>query len=145
MLQLTHDKIDTAAVLDSVATVQAGAVVLFLGTVRELTEGRQTASLDYECYPTMAEKKLLELASLARERWPVLACTVVHRLGHLDLGEVAVAVAVSTPHRADAFEAARWLMDTIKQDVPIWKKEHWSDGASDWVHPGIAPEVAPPK
>ncbi len=145
MIQITHDKIDTAVVLDSVATVQAGAVVMFLGTVRELTEGRQTSSLDYECYPAMAEKKLAELVARAGERWPVLACTVVHRLGHLNLGEIAVAVAVSTPHRSDAFDAARWLMDTIKQEVPIWKKENWSDGGSDWVHPGVASEIASSK
>ncbi len=93
------------------------------------------ASLDYECYPEMAEQKLAELESQARRRWPLVECCVVHRLGHLELGEISVAVAVSSPHRDDAFTAGRWLIDTIKQDVPIWKRENWADGTTEWVHP----------
>jgi molybdopterin synthase catalytic subunit len=118
-----------------VQSAAAGAVVLFLGTTREMTKGRRTNSLDYECYPQMAHRKLAELEAEARQRWPVAECCIVHRLGHLLPGEVSVAVAVSTPHRSDAFEAGRWLIDTIKTEVPIWKRENWSDGTADWVHP----------
>jgi molybdopterin synthase catalytic subunit len=132
---LTNEGIDTAALLARVQSPAAGAVVLFLGTTRELTGGRGTESLDYEAYPQMAEKKLAELESEARRRWPVIECCVVHRLGHLLPGEASVAVAVSTPHRDDAFAAGRWLIDTIKTEVPIWKRENWSDGSADWVHP----------
>lgn len=137
MIQLTHDTIDTSAVLTSVSDHAAGAAVLFVGTTREFTAGRQTASLDYECYPGMAEKTLQELIDQARQKWPIVKATIVHRLGHLGLGEASVAVAVSTPHRHDAFAAAQWIMDRLKEVVPIWKKENWADGTSEWVHPGV--------
>jgi len=135
MTELTPQPIDISALLDRVQSATAGAVVLFLGTTREMTEGRRTDSLDYECYPQMAQRKLAELEAEARRRWPIIECCIVHRLGHLLPGEVSVAVAVSTPHRSDAFEAGRWLIDTIKTEVPIWKRENWSDGTADWVHP----------
>ncbi len=85
----------------------------------------------------MALKKLAELEAEARSRWPVIELAVVHRVGYLDLGEVSVAVAVSCPHRGDSFEACRWLIDTLKELVPIWKSESWADGSSEWVHPGL--------
>jgi molybdopterin synthase catalytic subunit len=135
MIELIHNPIDVATLLNRVQSSAAGAVVLFLGTTREMTDGRRTDSLDYECYPEMAQRKLAELEAEGRRRWPITECCVVHRLGHLQPGEVSVAVAVSTPHRDDAFAAARWLIDTIKTEVPIWKRENWSDGAADWVHP----------
>ena len=138
MISLTHQPIDSATVLASVASTDAGAVVLFLGTTREFTRGRQTTSLDYECYPEMAEKKLAELESEARHRWPLTGCAIVHRLGHLELGEASIAIAVSSPHRQVAFEAGKWLIDTIKEVVPIWKQENWADGTSEWVHPGLS-------
>lgn len=137
-IELTHEPIDCPAVLESVRTTEAGAVVLFLGTVREFTQGRQTSALDYEAYPEMALKMLQQLADEAARRWPVLRAAVVHRLGRLELGEVSVAVAVSTPHRNDAFEAGRYLIDRLKEVAPIWKQEHWSDGTSEWVHPGTS-------
>jgi molybdopterin synthase catalytic subunit len=143
MIQLTDQTIDTSALLERVNSPRAGAVVLFLGTVRELTAGRQTSSLDYECYPQMAEKKLAELEGEARRRWPLVECAIVHRLGHMEPGEASVAVAVSTPHRQDAFEAGKWLIDTLKEAVPIWKKENWADGTTQWVHPGISPPGTP--
>lgn len=138
MVSLTDQAIDSQAVLAQVHSPQAGAVVLFLGTTRELTAGRRTASLDYECYPEMALKKLAELEALARRRWELIECSLVHRLGRLEIGEASVAVAVSSAHRAAAFEAGQWLIDTLKQTVPIWKKENWADGGTDWVHPGTA-------
>jgi molybdopterin synthase catalytic subunit len=100
-----------------------------------MTAGRQTLSLDYEAYPQMAEAKLAELLAEARRRWPIVEAAVVHRLGHLDLGEVSVAVAVSTPHRQQAFDAGKYLIDRLKEVVPIWKKENWADGGTEWVHP----------
>src|SRR6266576_1851457 len=134
---LTHDQINPTAVLSDVSGNDAGAVVLFLGTTREFTRGRRTASLDYECYPQMAEQKLAELEAEARHRWPLTGCSIVHRLGHLELGEASIAIAVSSPHRHAAFAAGQWLIDTIKEVVPIWKCENWADGTSEWVHPGI--------
>ncbi len=135
MIQLTREPIDTAHLLQLVTKPAAGAVVLFLGTVREFTNGRQTVALDYEGYPEMAEKKLAELELQAREKWPLVECAIVHRLGRLELAEASVAVAVSSPHRQVAFDAGKWLIDTLKDVVPIWKKEHWADGQTEWVHP----------
>lgn len=137
MISLIHQPIDPQQVLAAVASNDAGAIVLFLGTTREFTHGRRTVSLDYECYPEMAEKKLAELEAEARRRWPIVECRIVHRLGRLELGEASIAIAVSSPHRAAAFDAGQWLIDTIKQDVPIWKQENWADGTSEWVHPGM--------
>ena len=141
MIQLTHTPIDPAAVLDSVRSPLAGALVLFLGTVRELTDGRQTDWLNYECYAEMAEKKLAELETEARRRWPLIECATIHRLGHLRVGETSVAIAVSAGHRRPAFEAGQWMIDRIKEVVPIWKQEHFADGDSEWVHPG--PDASP--
>jgi molybdopterin synthase catalytic subunit len=136
MVQLTHNPIDAAAAVAHVQTSAAGAVVLFLGTTREFTEGRQTVRLSYESYPKMAERKLAELEAAACERWPIAKCVLIHRLGVVELGEASVLVAVSTPHRKEAFAAAQWLMDQIKKEVPIWKQEQWADGTAGWVHPG---------
>jgi molybdopterin synthase catalytic subunit len=138
VVSLTNSPIDASAVLADVASHEAGAVVLFLGTTREFTHGRRTASLDYECYPEMAEKKLAELEAEARRRWPLTGCSIVHRLGHLELTESSIAIAVSSPHRRDAFAAGQWLIDTIKEVVPIWKCENWADGSKEWVHPGLS-------
>ena len=135
MIQLTHQPIDVAAVVDAARNTAAGAVVLFLGTVRKTTDHRETDSLDYECYEEMAEKQLTQLEAEARREWPLIECVIVHRLGRLDVGQTSVAIAASSPHRREAFEAAEWLIDRIKQVVPIWKKENYSDGPSDWVHP----------
>jgi molybdopterin synthase catalytic subunit len=137
MIRLTHEPIDYAALTESVRSRRAGAVVLFLGTVRELTAGRETVALDYEAYVDMAQAKLAEVAAEAREKWPVIEVAIEHRLGHLELGEISVAVAVSCAHRGEAFEAGRYLIDRLKEVVPIWKKENWSDGSTEWVHPGL--------
>lgn len=135
MIRLTTEVIDHHALTEQVRRNDCGAVVTFLGTVRELTEGKATTALDYEAYPGMAEKKLAEIESEARRRWPVGDMVMVHRLGHLELGEISVALAVSCPHRVQAFEACRFAIDRIKEIVPIWKKENWADGSSEWVHP----------
>ena len=137
MVSITNHPIDTASLLQQVNSALAGAVVLFLGTTREVTGGRRTRHLDYECYPEMAEKKLAELEAEAHRRWSLAECAIVHRLGRLEIGEASVAVAVSSPHRQSAFEAGKWLIDTLKEVVPIWKQETWADGSTEWVHPGL--------
>src|SRR5487761_1036817 len=126
MVALTDKPIDASAVLERVQSPLAGAVVLFLGTTRQVTGGRRTEALGYECYPEMATRSLVELAAEARRRWPLVECALIHRLGHLEIGEASVAVAVSSAHRQAAFEAGQWLIDTLKQSVPIWKKESWT-------------------
>jgi molybdopterin synthase catalytic subunit len=137
MTEITEAPIDHAALTERVRSNQAGAVCSFLGTVREMTGDRRTASLDYEAYPEMAAKTLADLETEARKRWPIIDAAIVHRVGHLPLGEISVVVAVSCPHRNQAFEACRWLIDTLKEVVPIWKKEVWADGTEEWVHPGL--------
>jgi len=136
MIEITDAPLDHAAITDRVRSNLAGAVCSFLGTVREMTDGRRTASLDYEAYPAMARKTMADLEEEARRRWPILEAALVHRVGHLDLGEISVVVAVSCPHRHQAFDACRWLIDALKESVPIWKKEVWADGGEEWVHPG---------
>ena len=135
MVQLTTDPINHAVLTERVRRPDAGAVVTFLGTVRDLTDGMVTIALDYEAFPSMAEKKMAEIEAATRQRWPVGDILMVHRLGHLEVGEISVAVAVSSPHRAQAFEACRFAIDRLKELVPIWKKENWSDGRTEWVHP----------
>jgi molybdopterin synthase catalytic subunit len=134
MVQLTHDPIDFATVTEAVRSPRCGAVALFLGTVRDLTGDEVTEFLEYESYSPMAEKMLAEIEVELRGRWNVGEVAMVHRLGRLGVGEVSVAVAVSAPHRAEAFEACRFAIDTLKEVVPIWKKENAPDGAGNWVH-----------
>jgi molybdopterin synthase catalytic subunit len=106
-----------------------GAVVVFDGIVRNNTRGRQTLYLDYEAYEEMAEKQMRELASESRLKFGVQHVTMIHRLGRLDVGETSVLIVVASAHRSQAFEACRWLIDTLKKTVPIWKKETFADGA----------------
>jgi molybdopterin synthase catalytic subunit len=134
MVQLTREPIDYHALTESVRSPRCGAVALFLGTVRDLTGEQVTVFLDYEAYAPMAEKKLTEIETEIRRKWSVEKVAMVHRLGRLAVGEVSVAVAVSCPHRAAAFEACQYAIDTIKQLVPIWKKENAPDGTGEWIH-----------
>jgi molybdopterin synthase catalytic subunit len=115
-------------------TPAAGAVVSFLGVVRDNSEGRSgVVGLGYEAYEAEAVRVLTEIAAEARRQWPDVArIALLHRTGELALSEPSVAVVVSSPHRAEAFEAARYCIDTLKESAPIWKREHWSDG-SDWA------------
>ncbi len=136
MFALTHSPIDYHALTEAVRRPGCGAVALFLGTVRDLTGDEVTVFLDYEAYPPMAEKKLAEIEAEVRARWPVGEIAMVHRLGRLGVGEISVAVAVSTPHRADAFAACRFAIDTLKELVPIWKKDVAADGTAEWVDRG---------
>ncbi|MCA9106146.1 MAG: molybdenum cofactor biosynthesis protein MoaE [Planctomycetales bacterium] len=135
MIDLTDMKIDEPAVLDSVKSPLAGAAVLFVGTTREFTDGKRTVWLDYEAYEAMARGELQRLRELAMARWPLRDVAIVHRLGEVPIGETSVAIAVSSAHRGPAFEAGQWLIDRLKESVPIWKRERWSDGSSEWIHP----------
>ncbi len=134
MVRLTHDTIDYHTIAESVRDPHCGAVAVFLGTVRDLTDEHVTVFLDYDAYGPMAEKKLQEIETEVRRRWPVGNVAMVHRLGRLAVGEVSVAVAVSSPHRAAAFEACQFAVNTLKELVPIWKKENAPDGTGEWVH-----------
>jgi molybdopterin synthase catalytic subunit len=135
MIELTTAPIDSNKALTAVTSPKCGAVVLFLGTTRHWTAGKETTQLAYECYEAMATSELAKLEDQARAKWPIENCLIIHRLGVVPIGEASVLVAVSSPHRSDAFEAARFLIDALKEHVPIWKKEHWADGGSEWVHP----------
>lgn len=135
MIQLTHSPIDSDLLVRSAQSPAAGAVLLFLGCTRQHTAGRETTELAYDAYEEMAAKELATLEATARERWGLVECLIVHRLGVVPLGEASVAIVVASPHRQAAFEAGEWLIDTLKESVPIWKQEHWADGSSEWVHP----------
>ncbi|MCA9103090.1 MAG: molybdenum cofactor biosynthesis protein MoaE [Pirellulales bacterium] len=134
--RLVTSAIDPAEVIAAVADPASGATVVFLGTVREMTGDRRTEFLVYECYAEMAEKVMADLERQACERWPLQGCRIVHRLGRLDPAEISVAIAVSSPHRREAFAAGSWIIDEFKRVVPIWKQENWGDGSSEWVHHG---------
>jgi molybdopterin synthase catalytic subunit len=139
MIALTREAIDYNAVMESVRYPHCGAIVLFLGTVRDLTGEQVTVFLDYEAYGPMAEKKLAEIEVLIRARWQVGNIAMIHRLGRLVVGDVSVAVAVSCPHREEAFAACKFAVDTLKELVPIWKKENAPDGTGEWVHQSVKP------
>lgn len=129
---ITEDPIDLQEVYNKVIRPEAGAVATFTGIVREFTQGKRTLYLEYQAYVPMAEKKLAEIGDEIQRKWGNTKTAIVHRIGRLDISEIAVAIVVSTPHRADAFAACRYAIERIKQIVPIWKKEHWEDG-SVWI------------
>ncbi len=130
-IEITERPISTDEVVARLADPQNGAVVTFNGVVRGLTEGRQTLYLEYEAYPEMATKVLQEIADEIRARWPeIRGVAIVHRVGHLEVGETALVIALAAAHRAQTFEALRYAIDRIKESAPIWKKEFWADGAA---------------
>lgn len=131
--RITEKEIVPDRVLNEVMDVGAGGVTLFLGTVRDRSEAGKVVEIDYESYVEMAERNLREIEEDVLRKWPVKKIKIVHRIGRLRLGEVSVAVALSTPHRAEAFEACRYAIDRIKRDVPIWKREKLAGGKRIWV------------
>ncbi|UOR04597.1 molybdenum cofactor biosynthesis protein MoaE [Hymenobacter aerilatus] len=136
-IDLTDQPIDITNALQLAEDDGAGAVNSFIGTVRNQSTGRRVVRLDYEAYDSMALHQLRKVAEQAQEKWPMLRqVVVIHRKGTLYIGDVAVIVAVSTPHRAESFAACQYIIDTLKQVVPIWKKEFYEDGTT-WVaaHP----------
>lgn len=126
---LTDAPIDSAALIANIRQGEDGAVVVFDGIVRNNTRGRRTLYLDYEAYPEMALDQMKRLAAQALANYPIRDAAIVHRLGRLGIGETSVLVVVASAHRAAAFDACRWIIDTLKQTVPIWKKEYFEDGA----------------
>jgi molybdopterin synthase catalytic subunit len=125
--------IKPASVLSSVRDDIAGGSVLFVGTIRNRSGGKTVKGLTYEVYRGMAEKKMHEIEAEVKKRWPVMKLAMVHRYGSLKVGDVSVAVAVSCEHRAEAFDACRYAIDTIKRTLPMWKKERFGSGAEAWV------------
>ena len=124
--------IDGGALATEVGRPDSGATVVFLGTVRDHSEGKTGVThLEYEVYAEQVEPRIAEIVDEAAERWPILSAAVEHRSGQVDLGEASVGVAVSCAHRDDAFQAARYIIDELKQRAPIWKKEFWP-GGSEW-------------
>lgn len=130
--QISKEPIIIQEVIDKVVQREAGAITTFIGTVRELTHGKKTLFLIYEAYESMAVKKLEQIGDEIKKRWEGAEVAITHRVGKLDITDIAVVIAVSTPHRADAYEANRYAIERIKEIVPIWKKEHWEDG-EEWV------------
>ena len=139
-IRLAEAPLDIAAVDAFLRTEAAGGLNLFAGTTRRWTDGRETVRLAYDAYAPMAVKTIQSLADEAAERWPVLRVAVLHRLGEVPPPEASVIVGVACAHRAAAFEACRWLIDTLKVQVPIWKREHYADGSTEWVQ-GQTPDV----
>ncbi len=135
MFKITYEIITEAQVREVVESPEAGAVVLFLGTVRNNTDGRQVKHLEYDAYTPMAERKMTEIGQEILEKWGIKHVAIIHRIGKLEIGEVSVAVGIASPHRKDGFEACKYAMDRLKQIVPIWKREVWLDGDAEWVKP----------
>jgi molybdopterin synthase catalytic subunit len=132
MFRVTEKPIDINELLTFVTRPQTGAVVTFVGTTRDHNDGRRVVALRYEAYTDMAEKELERVGQEARERWRIERIAIVHRIGHVDIGESSVAIAASAAHRNDAFEACRFAIEEIKRSVPIWKKELF-EGGELWI------------
>lgn len=138
---ITTEPIDSCSLLTQCTSSTDGAAILFLGVVRDHNEGKSVGHLDYKAYPEMAESVLRKIAVEAQERWETGNIAVVHRIGRLEIGEPSVAIAVAAPHRGDAYEASRYIIEELKKRVPIWKREGYLDGQSEWLM-GNTPEPA---
>ncbi|MDQ3395135.1 MAG: molybdenum cofactor biosynthesis protein MoaE [Bacteroidota bacterium] len=136
MVKICDNQIDVKEVIDNVHSKAAGAIDVFIGTVRNITANKGVSRLHFEAYDRMAVKEMEKIIQNARSRWPIEKMSIYHRKGILEIGEIAVVIAVSTPHRKEAFEACQFAIDTLKETVPIWKKEVFQDGET-WVsaHP----------
>lgn len=130
--EITDQPLRIESVIEKVMQREAGAITTFIGTVRELTNGRKTLYLEYEAYIPMAVKQLAQIGDEIEKRWPGAKVAISHRIGRLEISDLAVVIAVSTPHRPAAYEANRYAIEQIKKLVPIWKKEHWEDGEA-WI------------
>lgn len=139
---IVRERIDTRAVLESLKRPEDGAAIAFEGVVRNNTRGRRTLYLDYEAYEEMALSQMEELAAQALGKFQIRDVAIVHRLGRLEIGETSVLIVVASAHRGPAYEASRWLIDTLKQTVPIWKKEYFVDGAV-WADGEAFPQEIP--
>lgn len=141
-LHITEQPLDVALAVEFLRNPAAGGIDLFLGTTRQWTKGRETSFLAYEAYCPMAMNEMHRLSEVALARWKAERIVLWHRLGHVPLAEASVLIGVATAHRSAAFEATRYLIDTLKKQVPIWKKEHYTDGSSEWVQGDSAPTIS---
>jgi len=143
--RLVREPIDANALVREVATPAHGAILLFLGVVREVNDGRGVTGIEYSAYEAMAQRELEAIASEAAERFGSSSVVIVHRLGELALEEASVGIAVAHAHRDEAYALSRWTIEELKRRVPIWKREHYVDGTREWVDPSGRPvaEVAP--
>ena len=132
LFEITKEPIQLESIVSKVLHPNAGAINTFIGTVRELTKGKKTLYLEYQAYEKMAEKKLKQIGLEIQQQWPKTLVAITHRIGRLEIQDIAVVIAVSTPHRADSYAASRYAIERIKEIVPIWKKEHWEDGEC-WI------------
>ena len=130
--RITDQPIEAAELIQAVQTPADGAVCVFYGVVREDSRNKKVRFLEYDAYPEMAEKKMREILDEVAVRWPEQRAAIVHRIGRLEIGEASVVIAVGSPHRGESFEACRYIIDRVKQEVPIWKKEVFTDGEA-WV------------
>jgi molybdopterin synthase catalytic subunit len=140
--RLTRGPIDPVALLQSVARPRHGAVILFLGVVREVNDGRPVTGIDYSAYEAMAARELGAIADEALARFDAADVAIEHRLGELALEEASVGIAVAHAHRGIAYDASRWVIEELKRRVPIWKRERYADGTREWVDPSGRPADA---
>lgn len=131
-VELTHSELNVAHITDLITDPKCGAISLFVGTTRDLFDGKEVVSLEYEAYEGMAQKEMLKLAQEARQQWPLEKIAIVHRLGRVGVAEASIVVGVSSVHRVEALSATSFIMDTIKARVPVWKREIYSDGSASW-------------
>jgi molybdopterin synthase catalytic subunit len=134
--------IDPASLINEVSSPQYGAISLFVGTVREVNEGRSVSAIEYSAYKSMASAELDRILDEAEARFGISALVVEHRIGLLGLGDVSVAIAAAHAHRAPALDCTRYVIEEIKKRVPIWKKEHYADGTREWVDPTRAAQAS---
>ncbi|OFD81727.1 molybdenum cofactor biosynthesis protein MoaE [Bacillus mycoides] len=132
LFEIVDNPIVVQEVTNKVVRREAGAITTFIGTVRELTKGKRTLHLEYEAYKPMAVKKLAEIGEEIKKKWPDAKIAIKHRVGRLEIMDIAVVIAVSSPHRKVAYEANEYAIERIKRIVPIWKKEFWEDG-TEWI------------
>ncbi|OLP63201.1 Molybdopterin synthase catalytic subunit [Bacillus pumilus] len=132
LFKITKEPIDVNQLIEHVTRRHVGAITTFIGTVREWTKGKKTLRLTYEAYIPMAEKMLCQIGQEIKEQWPDAEAAIVHRIGTLEISDIAVAITVSSPHRKAAYEANEFAIERIKEIVPIWKKEYWEDGEA-WI------------
>lgn len=130
---IVSQPIDGCALLREIATTRNGASVLFVGTVREVNDGAAVSGLGYSAYTGMAEQELARIVTEASDRWNTADIVVEHRIGELELGDTSVAIAVAHPHRGHAYEASRYIIEELKKRLPVWKRERYVDGRSEWV------------
>lgn len=139
MIKITEKPIDIQKVIDATTSLGAGAIDVFIGTVRNTAHGKNVVWLEYEAYEAMAVAEIRKIMAEASQKWPILGSAVCHRVGTLKPGEASVAIAVSAPHRKEAFEACQFIVNQLKEKVPIWKKEIFEDG-EEWIsaHPSTS-------